>query len=111
MLCNIKKVLEKFDFWAFVAYCISMITLLVKELSTSISVKIFEGGEFPRVRTASSLSHFRTIMREEQAHFKALGLRVRIERENVGGFGSLRWRDFAPQPMSDNEKHSRGVFW
>ena len=73
-----------------------MITILIKELTTSISVKIFEGGEFPRVRTASSLSHFRTIMREENAHFKACGLSVRIEREEMGRFGSLRWCEIAP---------------
>jgi len=73
-----------------------MITILIKELTTSISVKIFEGGEFPRVRTASSLSHFRRIFREEQKHFKELGLKTRIERENAGMFGSLRWYEIAP---------------
>ena len=73
-----------------------MITILINEFTSWISVKIFEGGEFPRVRTASSLSHFRTILREEQAHFKACGLSVRIERENMGGFGSLRWCEIAP---------------
>jgi signal transduction histidine kinase len=75
-----------------------MITILIKELSTFISVKIFDNGngQLPRVRTASSLSHFRTIMREEQAHFKACGLGVRIERENMGLFGSLRWCEIAP---------------
>ncbi|SVD48764.1 uncharacterized protein METZ01_LOCUS401618, partial [marine metagenome] len=49
-----------------------MITILIKEFTTFISVKIFDNGrgQSPRVRTASSLSHFRTIMRDEQAHFK-----------------------------------------
>ena len=73
-----------------------MITIVIKEFTTWISVRIFEGGEFPRVRTASSLSHFRTIFREVQAHFKALGLKTRIERENAGMFGSLRWYEIAP---------------
>ena len=73
-----------------------MITILIKEFTTFISVKIFDGGELPRVRTASSLSHFRTIMREENAHFKACGLSVRIEREEMGRFGSLRWCEIAP---------------
>ena len=75
-----------------------MITILIKEFTTFISVKIFDNGQgqSPRVRTASSLSHFRTIMRDEQAHFKACGLSVRIERENMGGFGSLRWCEIAP---------------
>ena len=57
-----------------------MITIAIKEFSTWISVRIFDGGELPRVRTASSLSHFRTIMREEQAHFRACGLKVNIEK-------------------------------
>jgi len=74
-----------------------MITILIKEFTTFISVKIFDNGQgqLPRVRTASSLSHFRTIMRAEQAHFKACGLSVRIEREDMGRFGSLRWYDIA----------------
>ncbi len=75
-----------------------MITILIKEFSTFISVKIFDNGQgqLPRVRTASSLSHFRTIMREEQAHLKACGLSVRLEREDMGRFGSLRWCEIAP---------------
>ena len=73
-----------------------MITIVIKEFSTFISVRIFEGGEHPRVRSASSLAHFRTIMREEQAHFKACGLSVRLEREDTGRFGSLRWCEIAP---------------
>jgi len=82
---------ESLDFWAKLDYIYSMIRLVIKEFSTWISVRIFEGGEFPRVRTASSLSHFRTIMREEFAH---LGKdNVSIERENAGLFRSLRWSD------------------
>jgi len=71
-----------------------MVTILIKEFTTWISVRIFEGGEFPRVRSASSLSHFRTIMSEELAHFGKGN--VRIEREESGRFGSLRWCDIAP---------------
>ena len=88
--------LSGLDFSAFIAYIYIMITIVIKEFTTWISVRIFEGGEFPRVRTASSLSHFRTIFREEQAHFKALGLKTRIEREEMGRFGSLRWYEIAP---------------
>ena len=70
-----------------------MITILIKEFTTFISVKIFDNGQgqSPRVRTASSLSHFRKIMREEQAHFRACDLKVSIEREDMGLFGSLKW--------------------
>jgi hypothetical protein len=76
-----------------------MITIKIKEFSTWISVAIFEQhlihNDCPRVRTASSLSHFRTIMREEQAHLRACGHEVRIERENMGNFGSLRLCEIA----------------
>jgi hypothetical protein len=68
-----------------------MTIIKIKEFSTWISVRIFEGNEFPRVRSASSLSHFRTIMSEELAHFGKDN--VRIEREEAGRFGSLRWCD------------------
>ena len=64
--------------------------MIIKEFSTWISVRIFEGNEFPRVRTASSLSHFRTIMREEIAHFGRAN--VQVEREGAGNFGSC-WSD------------------
>ena len=70
-----------------------MITIAIKEFSTWISVRIFDGGESPRVRTASSLSHFRAIMREELAHFSHCGLETSIQRENAGKFRSLRWSD------------------
>lgn len=70
-----------------------MVTILINEFSTFISVKIFDNGQgqSPRVRTASSLSHFRKIMREEQAHFRACDIDTSIERENMGAFGSLKW--------------------
>ena len=42
------------------------IQVRIKKLSTHWSVKIFDTGtDYPRVRTASSLSHLRTIEREE----------------------------------------------
>ena len=42
------------------------IEVRIKKWSTYWSVKIFDTGtEYPRVRTASSLSHPRTIKREE----------------------------------------------
>ena len=77
-----------------------MVRIIINEFTTWISVKIFEGGDFPRVRTAGSLNHFRTIMREEQGHFRGLGKEVRIERENAGRFGHLRLCEFAPAPVS-----------
>jgi hypothetical protein len=68
-----------------------MITILINEFTTFISVKIFDNGQgqLPRVRTASSLSHFRKIIGEEIRHFGRSN--VRIERENTGRFGSLTW--------------------
>jgi len=42
------------------------IQVRIKKWSTHWSVKIFDTGtDYPRVRTASSLSHLRTIKREE----------------------------------------------
>ena len=42
------------------------IQVRIKKWSTHWSVKIFDTGtEYPRVRTASSLSHLRTIKSEE----------------------------------------------
>ena len=72
-----------------------MITILIHEFHCFISVKILEGGEFPRVRTASSLSHFRTILREEFAHFKQMGIEVSFARKNAGKFGGIKWKDIA----------------
>ena len=44
----------------------SKIQVRIQEWSTHWSVKIFDQGEYPRVRTASSVSHLKTIKSEEK---------------------------------------------
>jgi len=43
----------------------SKIQVRIQKWSTHWSVKIFDQGKYPRVRTASSVSHLRTIKKEE----------------------------------------------
>lgn len=43
----------------------SKIQVRIQKWSTHWSVKIFDQGEYPRVRTASSVSYLRTIKAEE----------------------------------------------
>jgi uncharacterized protein (UPF0147 family) len=43
----------------------SKIQVRIQKWSTHWSVKIFDQGEYPRVRTASSISHLKTIKKEE----------------------------------------------
>jgi hypothetical protein len=43
----------------------SKIQVRIQTWSTHWSVKIFDQGKYPRVRTASSVSHLRTIKKEE----------------------------------------------
>ena len=61
-----------------------MVTILIHEFQSWLSVKIFEGGEFPRVRSAGSL-----------AHFKQMGIEVSFARKNSGKFGGIKWKDIA----------------
>jgi hypothetical protein len=77
-----------------------MITILIHEFQSWISVKIFEGGEFPRVRSSGNLAHFRTILREEFAHFKQAGVEVSLQRKNAGKFGGIKWKDIASLKVS-----------
>ena len=53
-----------------------MIIIKIKEFSTFTSVRIFEGGSHPRVRSASSRGHFNRIMRDELNHFGSANVRV-----------------------------------
>ena len=46
-----------------------------------ISVKIFEGGEFPRVRSTGRLDGLNRILKNEFAHFKQMGVEVSISRQ------------------------------
>ena len=43
----------------------SKVEVRIQKWSTHWSVKIFDQGEYPRVRTASSISHLKTIKKEE----------------------------------------------
>ena len=70
-----------------------MVTILIHEFQSWLSVKIFEGGEFPRVRSAGSLAHFNVILKEELAHFKQMGIEVSFARKNAGKFGGVKWKD------------------
>jgi len=72
-----------------------MIKLVIHEFHSFISVKIFEGGEFPRVRTTGRLSGLNRILKNELAHFRQMGIEVSISRQNAGKFGGVRWQDIA----------------
>ena len=52
----------------------------IQEWSTHWSVKIFDQGEYPRVRTASSISHLKTIKKEE--NLNSSRYRVIIQNRN-----------------------------
>ena len=77
-----------------------MIKILIHEFQSWISVRIFEGGEFPRVRSSASLAHFNVILKEELSHFKGLDLEVSISRQNPGKFGGIKWKDIASLKVS-----------
>jgi len=68
-----------------------MITILIHEFHSFISVKILDGGEFPRVRTTGRLSGLNRILKNELAHFKQMGIEVSIARKNAGKFGGVTW--------------------
>ena len=72
-----------------------MITILIHEFHSFISVKILEGGEFPRVRTTGRLDGLNRILKNELAHFKQMGIEVSIARMNAGKFGGVKWSDIA----------------
>ena len=56
----------------------SKIQVRIQKWSTHWSVKIFDQGEYPRVRTASSISHLKTIKKEENLNSS----RYRIVTQN-----------------------------
>mgnify|MGYP003661232606 CR=1 FL=1 len=47
-----------------------MVRILIHEFHSFISVKIFEGGEFPRVRSTGRLDGLHKILKNEFAHFR-----------------------------------------
>ena len=72
-----------------------MITILIHEFHSFISVKILEGGEFPRVRTTGRIDGLNRILKNELAHFRQMGIEVSIARKNAGKFGGVKWSDIA----------------
>jgi hypothetical protein len=70
-----------------------MITILIHEFNSFISVKILEGGLYPRVRTTGRLDGLNRILKKELAHFKQMGIEVSIARKNAGKFGGVKWSD------------------
>jgi uncharacterized protein (UPF0147 family) len=56
----------------------SKVEVRIQKWSTHWSVKIFDQGEYPRVRTASSISHLKTIKKEENLNSS----RYRIVTQN-----------------------------
>ena len=72
-----------------------MVTILIHEFHSFISVKILDGGEFPRVRTTGRLDGLQKILKNELAHFRQMGVEVSIARQNSGKFGGVKWADIA----------------
>jgi hypothetical protein len=72
-----------------------MVTILIHEFHSWVSVKILDGGEFPRVRSSGNLAHFKVILKEELARFKQMGIEVSFARKNSGKFGGIKWKDIA----------------
>ena len=72
-----------------------MVRILIHEFHSFISVKIFEGGEFPRVRSTGRLDGLHKILKNEIAHFKQMGIEVSFSRQNSGKFGGIKWKDIA----------------
>lgn len=58
----------------------SKVEVRIQKWSTHWSVKIFDQGEYPRVRTASSISHLKTIKKEE--NLNSSRYRVIIQNRN-----------------------------
>jgi hypothetical protein len=72
-----------------------MVTILIHEFHSFVSVKILDGGEFPRVRTTGRLDGLHKILKNELAHFKQMGIEVSFARKNGGKFGGIKWKDIA----------------
>ena len=58
----------------------SKVEVIIQKWSTHWSVKIFDKGEYPRVRTASRISHLKTIKKEE--NLNSSRYRVIIQNRN-----------------------------
>tara|TARA_Y100001936_G_scaffold227140_1_gene247182 strand:+ start:367 stop:600 length:234 start_codon:yes stop_codon:yes gene_type:complete len=71
------------------------ITILIHEFNSFVSVKILDGGLFPRVRTTGRLDGLYKILKNELAHFKEMGIEVSFARKNAGKFGGIKWKDIA----------------
>ena len=67
----------------------------IHEWTSFISVKIHEGGEFPRVRSTGLLSGLNRILKEEFAHARELGLEIQVTRSGCGKFGGVKWKDLS----------------
>lgn len=90
------------DFHKFFCYIIYMIKnktkhIEIHEWTSFISVKIHEGGEFPRVRSTGLLSGLNRILKEELSRAKELGVEISISRTGCGKFGGVKWQDIGKQ--------------
>ena len=65
----------------------------IHEWTSFISVKIHEGGEFPRVRSTGLLSGLNRILKDEFSHARQMGLEIKLKRTGVGKFGGVKWKD------------------
>ena len=65
----------------------------IHEWTSLISVKIHEGGEFPRVRSTGLLSGLNRILKEELSRAKELGVEISISRTGCGKFGGVKLKD------------------
>ena len=65
----------------------------IHEWTSFISVKIHEGGDYPRVRSASTLKYFNEILKDELSHARSLGYAPQIKRSGVGKFGGIKYKD------------------
>ena len=65
----------------------------IHEWTSFVSVKIHEGGAFPRVRSSSSLKYFNEILKDELSQARQLGYEPQIKRSGVGKFGGIKYKD------------------
>ncbi len=78
-----------------------MIKLIeIHEWSSFISVKIHEGGEFPRVRSTGLLSGLNRILKDEFAQARLCGNEIKIKRSGVGRFGGIKYKDLHKMKVS-----------
>lgn len=65
----------------------------IHEWTSFISVKIHDGGTFPRVRSTGLLSGLNRILKDEFAQARSCGYEIKIERSGVGKFGGIKYKD------------------